>query len=62
MKTVFKNTSNEYTLWWNRSAKITSVAIFDKNNVFLLSSKIYPGDYIIVPGNATLRLFLVSNN
>ena len=62
MKTLFKNDSDNYSLWWNRSKKVISVAIFDKDGVFLSNSEIYPGTYVIVPGNATLRLFLVSNN
>ena len=62
MKTVFKNNSDNYSLWWNRSKKVVLVAIFNEDDVFLSSSKIYPGNYIIIPSNATLRLFLISNN
>ena len=62
MKTIFKNNSDNYNLWWNRSNKAISVAIFNKDGIFVSSSKIYPGSYVIIPANAILRSFLVSDN
>ncbi len=62
MKTSWRNNSDSYTLWWNRTEKVISVAILAENDVFLRSEKVEPKHYVIVPSNTTLKLFLVSDN
>ena len=61
MKDLFKNKSDVCVLWWNRTEKLITVALFNKDGLFIQNSKMFPMDYIVVPGRATLKLLLNSD-
>ena len=57
MKELFKNNSHDAcVLWWNRTGKILSVALFNKNNLLIQKSIIYPLNYLVVPAGGTVKL------
>ena len=61
MKELFSNKSNVCTLWWNRTEKVITVALFDKHGSFIQEFKMFYLDYIVVPGHATVKLLLNSD-
>ena len=60
-KKLFQNDSYTRVLWWNRTGKILSVGLFDKNNLLIQKSSIYPLNYLIVPAGGTVKLLLDSD-
>ena len=56
MKDLFNNKSRMCVLWWNRTNELITVAIFDKDGSFIQSSKMFPMDFLVVPGRATVKL------
>ena len=62
MKDLFRNNSDVCVVWWNRTEQVILVALFNENNVLLRKSNMCPMDYIIVPGRATVKLLLDSDN
>ena len=62
MKDLFRNNSDVCVVWWNRTEQVILVALFNENNVLIRKSNMYPMDYIIVPGHATVKLLLDSAN
>ena len=60
MKELFRNESNVCTIWWNRTEKVITVALFDKHGLFIQEFKMFHLDYIVVPGQATVKLLLNS--
>ena len=56
MKDLFRNESNVCVLWWNQTGKVITVAIFNEEGLFIQNSKMFPMDYIILAGHATVRL------
>ena len=61
MKDLFKNKSDVCVLWWNRTEKVLTVALFSESNLFIQNSKMFPMDYIIAPSHATLKLLSSSS-
>ena len=62
MKDLFRNESGVCVLWWNKDKKVIKVAIFNKDGLFIRSSKMFPMDYVILPGGATVKLLLDSDS
>ena len=62
MKDLFRNNSDVCVVWWNRTEQVILVALFNENNLLIRKSNMYPMDYIIVPGRATVKLLLDSDN
>ena len=56
MKELFENYLNTYSSWRNEIKKTISVALFNKDGVFIKELKIPPHGHIIVPPNTTLKL------